>query len=183
MEDSKPTQQEKAAILKGIIKSRRSVFPKNYSDEKIDDEILEEILESANFAPNHKRTKPVRLKVFRGKEKSKFGLKLAEIYKSTTRPEVFLEKKYIDITNKISKTDTLLAICVNFSGLVPEWEEIASTAMSVQNMYLTCTVYGIGCYWSTPGMIVHLGDFLGLEENQRCIGLFYMGKVKEDQSS
>jgi len=63
--------------------------------------------------------------------------------------------------------------------LVPEWEEIAATAMAVQNMYLTSTANNIGCYWSTPGMMNHLGEFLGLEENQRCYGLFYLGNLQK----
>lgn len=170
----------KAAVLKEIIESRRSIFPKDYSGEKIEEEILNEILNSANFAPNHKKTKPWRFQVFRNEEKTELANKLAEIYKTTTRPEVFLEKKYLDITHKISNTDTIITISVNFSGLVPEWEEIAATAMAVENMYLTCTVHQIGCYWSTPGMIQHLGEFLNLEENQKCIGLFYLGKIKTD---
>ncbi|MBE2273077.1 MAG: nitroreductase [Flavobacteriales bacterium] len=163
-----------------MIESRRSIFPKDYSGEKIEEEILNEILNSANFAPNHKKTKPWRFQVFRNEKKLELANKLAEIYKTKTRPEVFLEKKYLDIPNKISNTDTLITISVNFSGLVPEWEEIAATAMAVENMYLTCTVHQIGCYWSTPGMIQHLGEFLNLEENQKCIGLFYLGKIKTD---
>ena len=170
----------KAAVLKEIIESRRSIFPKDYSGEKIEEEILNEILNSANFAPNHKKTKPWRFQIFRNEKKLELANKLAEIYKTTTRPEVFLEKKYLDIPNKISNTDTLITISVNFSGLVPEWEEIAATAMAVQNMYLTSTIHQIGCYWSTPGMIQHLGEFLNLEENQKCIGLFYLGKIKTD---
>ena len=170
----------KAAVLKEIIESRRSIFPKDYSGEKIEEEILNEILNSANFAPNHKKTKPWRFQVFRNEKKLELANKLAEIYKTTTRPEVFLEKKYLDIPNKISNTDTLITISVNFSGLVPEWEEIAATAMAVQNMYLTSTIHQIGCYWSSPGMIQHLGEFLNLEGNQKCIGLFYLGKIKTD---
>jgi nitroreductase len=57
-------------ILKEIIESRRSTFPKDYSGEEISQEILDEILNSANFAPNHKRTKPWRFRVFKGEEKA-----------------------------------------------------------------------------------------------------------------
>ena len=84
----------KAAVLKEIIESRRSIFPKDYSGEKIEEEILNEILSSANFAPNHKKTKPWRFQVFRNEKKLELAKKLAEIYKTKTRPEVFLEKKY-----------------------------------------------------------------------------------------
>lgn len=168
----------KAEILKNIIETRRSIFPKSYSKEEINEEVLSEILNSATFAPNHKRTKPWRLKVFRAEEKNQLGSKLADIYKQTTNSQTFLEKKYLDISDKISKSNTIVTISVNFSGLVPEWEEIAATAMAVQNMYLTATAHEIGCYWSTPGMINHLNDFLQLEENQKCIGLFYLGKTE-----
>lgn len=168
---------EKTTVLKDIIESRRSIFPKSYSTEEIEEEVLAEILNSANFAPNHKRTKPWRLKVFRSEEKDQLGAKLAEIYRQTTNSQTFLEKKYLDISEKISKSNVIVTICVNFSGLLPEWEEIAATAMAVQNMYLTASANEVGCYWSTPGMINHLNEFLGLEENQKCIGLFYLGKV------
>ena len=166
-----------ASVLKAIIEKRRSVFPKNYSEGLIKEEILAEILNSATFAPNHKKTKPWRLKVFRSEEKNQLGEKLAEIYKATVAPQNFLEKKYLDISNKISMADTIVTISVNFSGLLPEWEEIAATAMAVQNMYLTSAANEIGCYWSSPGMIQHLNEFLELEENQKCYGLFYLGNL------
>ena len=166
-----------SAILKQIIENRRSIFPKDYSEEEIPQNILDEILNAANFAPNHKKTKPWRFIEFKGNKKSELGKQLSEIYKSTTRPEAFLEKNYVDISSKMEKANVVLAVCINFSGLVPEWEEIAATAMAVQNMYLTCTANHVGCYWSTPGMKDHLGDFLGLEENQKCFGLFYMGMI------
>lgn len=168
---------DKAEVLKNIIETRRSTFPKSYSIEEIKEDILTEILNSATFAPNHKRTKPWRLKVFLDEEKNQLGEKLAEIYKQTTNPQAFLEKKYADISDKVSKSNVIITICVNFSGLLPEWEEIAATAMAVQNMYLTATAHEIGCYWSTPGMINHLNEYLNLDENQKCIGLFYLGKV------
>lgn len=168
---------KKSEILKEIIKNRRSVFPNEYSMDEIPQEILNEIINSAQFAPNHKRTKPWRFKIFKGEEKLNLGKKLQEIYKEITPESVFLSKKYEDIADKIEKSNAIISISVNFSGLVPEWEEIAATAMAVQNMYLTCTANEIGCYWSTPPMKDALKEFLHLEENQRCIGIFYLGKI------
>lgn len=171
---------DKSKILKEILQSRKSTFPQNYSTEKIEDSVLSEILESTKYVPSHKKTYPARFKVFRGEEKDQLGNQLAKIYQETTAPETFIAKKFEDIPHKISMADTVIAICIDFSGKVPEWEEIASTAAAVENMYLTCAVNGIGCYWSTPAMIRHLGGFLGLKENQKCYGLFYMGKLKPE---
>ena len=169
---------KKSEIVKEIIESRRSIFPKDYSGEDIPQEVLEEILNAANFAPNHKRTKPWRFKVFKNDEKQNLAKEIQRIYKETTPEHLFLEKKYLDFEDKISKSNAIITISVNFSGLVPEWEEIAATAMAVQNMHLTCAANNVGAYWGTPGMKDYLGKFLQLEENQKCYGLFFMGMIQ-----
>ncbi|WP_343685858.1 nitroreductase [Chryseobacterium gleum] len=167
----------KATILKEIIEERRSIFPKDYTDTEIPQEVLEEILHAATLAPNHKRTKPWRFKIFKGEEKAKLAAEMQAIYKATQPEQLFLEKKYNDIGFKINKADVVVSIIVNFSGMVPEWEEIAATSMAVQNMYLTCTANNIGCYWSSPKIVDHLKNSLTIEENQKCLGLFYMGSL------
>lgn len=47
-----------AQTLRHIISTRKSIFPPEYSDAPIAEEVLEEIISSADYAPNHKRTKP-----------------------------------------------------------------------------------------------------------------------------
>ncbi|WP_294324355.1 nitroreductase [uncultured Chryseobacterium sp.] len=169
---------KKSEILKEIIEQRRSIFPKDYTDAEIPQSILDEILSSATFAPNHKRTKPWRFKIFKGEEKAKLALEMQSIYKSTQPESLFLEKKYNDIGFKINTADAVVSIVVNFSGMVPEWEEIAAVSMAVQNMYLTCTANKIGCYWSSPKLVDHLKESLVIEENQKCLGLFYLGSLE-----
>ncbi|SIQ21689.1 Nitroreductase [Chryseobacterium sp. RU37D] len=167
-----------AKVLKQIIEQRRSIFPKDYSATEISQEILDEILHSVTFAPNHKRTRPWRFKLFRGEGKTKLASEMQAIYKATQPEQLFLEKKYNDIGFKINKADAIVSIVVNFSGMVPEWEEIAAVSMAVQNMYLSCTANNIGCYWSSPKIVDHLKESLTIEENQKCLGLFYMGNLK-----
>ena len=168
---------ENAKILKHIIEERRSVFPKDYTDQPISEHILDEVLSASVLAPNHKKTRPWRFKVFRNEDKNKLGEELQTIYKTISPPQTFLEKKYQDIGFKIGKANVVISIVCEFSGLVPEWEEIAATAMAVQNMYLTCTANRVGCYWSSPALVNHLQHSLKLEENQKCLGLFYMGML------
>jgi nitroreductase len=167
----------KAEILKEIIEQRRSIFPKDYTGAEVPQDLIDEILNSATFAPNHKRTKPWRFKIFRREEKSVLASEMQAIYKASQPEPLFLEKKYNDIGFKINKADTIVSIVVNFSGMVPEWEEIAAVSMAVQNMYLTCTANGIGCYWSSPKLVDYLKESLTIEENQKCLGLFYMGNL------
>lgn len=167
----------KTETLKTIIEQRRSIFPKDYTETEISQDVLDEILHSATLAPNHKRTKPWRFKIFKGEEKAQLASEMQSIYKATQPEQTFLEKKYNDIGFKINKANVVVSIVVNFSGMVPEWEEIAAVSMAVQNMYLTCTANEVGCYWSSPGIVSHLKDSLTIEENQKCLGLFYMGRL------
>lgn len=168
----------KKKVLKEILEQRKSSYPKDYSGEKIADKVVQKILDSTEFTPNHKRTKPWRFKVFREEGKAKLAMALAKASQISTNTE-FSEKKLKSIEEKFSQTDTIVSVSVNYSGKVPQWEELAATAMAVQNMYLTCTVHKVGCYLSTPKEAEYLKDFLNLDENQMCIGLFYMGKLKE----
>ncbi|KQM24955.1 nitroreductase [Chryseobacterium sp. Leaf201] len=167
----------KADVLKEIIEQRRSIFPKDYTETEISQDIIDEILNAATLAPNHKRTKPWRFKIFKGEEKAALASEMQAIYKASQPEHLFLEKKYNDIGFKINKADTVVSIVVNFSGMLPEWEEIAAVSMAVQNMYLTCTANGVGCYWSSPKIVDQLKESLTIEENQKCLGLFYMGNL------
>lgn len=167
----------RAKTLNHIIKTRRSVFPPQYTDEEISEEVLKEIVTSADYAPNHKRTYPWRLKVFKNEEKTKLATELMRLYKENTPESAFSERKYNEIGEKVQKSNVVITISINFSGQVPQWEEIAATAMAVQNMHLTCTANQVGCYWGTPSYMVHLKSFLGLEPQQECYGLFFMGKM------
>lgn len=166
----------KAEILSEIIKNRRSVFPESYTQEEIPVNIIEQILESANYAPTHKLTQPWRFTVIRKDAKAKLGAELGRIYKEVIPAEKFLQKKYDSFAQKTSQADVIIAINIQFhEDKVPNWEEIAATACAVQNMALTAEALNVGAYWSSPPLIDYLGDFLGLSENEKCYGLFYMG--------
>lgn len=166
----------KAEILSEIIKNRRSIFPESYTQEEIPTAIIEQILENANYAPTHKLTQPWRFTVIREDAKIKLGAELGRIYKETIPAEKFLQKKYDSFAQKTSQANVIIAINVQFhEDKVPAWEEIAAVACAVQNMALTAEALNVGAYWSSPPLIEHLGGFLGLGENEKCYGLFYMG--------
>lgn len=167
-------------ILSKIIKNRRSIFPASYIQKEIPKEIIEQILESANYAPTHKLTQPWRFVVIRNEAKANLAEELRRIYQETVPAEKFLQKKFDSFRTKTSQAECIIAINAQFSGKIAEWEEIAATACAVQNMALTAEALNIGAYWSSPGLISGLGDFLGLAENEKCYGFFYMGYHNEE---
>jgi len=167
-------------MIEAVICNRRSVFPDQYNDRPISREILERLLEAANWAPTHKRTEPWRFKVIHGAEsRENLGAFLRDKYLATdAKPQQFKAKK---LYNNPVKSAAVIAICMQRDPQesLPEWEEIAAVAMAVQNMWLTCTGLGIGAYWSSPGLIRHMGEFFELQPGERCLGFFYMGYYDE----
>ena len=62
-----------------LIKNRRATPPRLFSRKEISKEVLEHLLENANWAPNHKKTEPWRFKVYTGEAKNIFAKKAGEI--------------------------------------------------------------------------------------------------------
>lgn len=165
--------------IKHIIKQRRALFPPSYVPREIPKALLIELLECADMAPTHKLTEPWRFIVFRKDGLTKLADRLAELYKAHTPPDQFMQKKYETTRGKVMQSGAVIAIVTSYSGAVPQWEELAATSCAVQNLWLAASAAGIGGYWSSPGTVTHLGDFLSLGANEECLGFFYMGYHEE----
>lgn len=170
-------------MLSEIIKTRRSVFPAQYTQGTIPKQDLISILESARWAPNHRKTQPWRYKVLQGEALDQLGEFLASRYEKTDGFKKFKLKKLRENPSKASAIILIfMSRCEKES--VPEWEEIAATSMSVQNMWLTSHNLGYGAYWSSPKPFAPMTDFNAIEvcERERFLGFFYLGTCKkEDQ--
>ncbi len=163
--------------LKKAIRNRRARFPKTFNAKIPDPSLLDELFEAANWAPTHRRTEPWRYVVITGEAKERLKEEAISKYWQSVGedgPDQFKEKRII---SKIDLSPYVIAIVLHrdLKERVPEWEEIASVAMSVQNLWLTATELDIAGYWSSPKWAMELGDFLELKENERCLGLFYLG--------
>ena len=125
-----------------LIRQRRSVFPKDYTGEKVSDEVVLQFLENANWAPTHKLTEPWRFKIF-----CEDGLKLfAEFqannyYDQFFGSDKFLDKKYQKLLNSPLKCSHIISIGMHRSIEVPipEVEEISAVACLSPGTALTGT--------------------------------------------
>ena len=70
-----------------LIAERRSIFPKMYTGEIVDDAIIQDMLENANWAPTHRFTEPWRFNVFKGEGIKKLAEFQASLYKEKTTLE------------------------------------------------------------------------------------------------
>jgi len=169
--------------LEKLIKGRRALFPKQMSGESVPQSVIDNMLELANWAPTHRNTEPWRFKVYKGASKNALLDLCKECYVKTTPAEKFKSIKLEKIDKRKEQVSHIVAICMKRNTIVPEWEEIAATAMAVQNMWLALSETNkYGGYWSSPAYA--MGDdfrtFLKLEDDERCLGLFYIGTIAED---
>lgn len=165
--------------LAELIRSRRSVHPPAYNDKPIAQEEIAAVLEAARWAPTHKKTQPWRFVVIRSAARTRLADAIGEAYKEHT--EKFSEITFDKLRANALKSQVAIAICMKRDPKesLPEWEEIAAVGMAVQNLWLASHEKGIGGYWSSPGVIAHLGPFLQLGTDERCLGFFYMGYYDE----
>jgi nitroreductase len=165
--------------ISDYIRLRRSVYPEQFSNEEIRKEEILHLLENANYAPTHKLTQPWRFKIISAEKKSELGFILAEQMKLKTAPEQFSELTYNKLKSRPEKSSHVIAVCMfrDPKESLPEWEELAAVAMSVQNIWLSAVDFGIGMYWATPkpSSSEAISTFLHLENNEKCLGFLYLG--------
>lgn len=176
-------QEFNPAEISRLIKSRRSIYPAQYSEEIIKKDIIEEILESANWAPSHKLSEPWRFTVFSGLGLGKLGDFMSELYQEVaTAKGSFDEGKFQKLKSKPLMASHVISIGMkrDTKERIPEIEEVEAVACAVQNMQLTATAHGIGCYWGTGGVTYfeQAKSFFSLNAKDKLLGFLFLGYPK-----
>jgi nitroreductase len=167
-----------------LISRRRSVFPQFYTGEKVDDAIITQMLHNATLAPTHKLTQPWRFVVFTGDGIKKLADIQAQIYKDvTSRDGSFKEEKYQSQLTKPLLSSHIIAVCMlrDPKKSVPEIEEIGAVFCAIENIYLTATGHGVGCYLSTGGITYfdEAKPMFDLGGEDKLIGFIHVGIQKQ----
>lgn len=168
--------KEKIELISAVIRSRRSIYADAYLEQEIPDDIIEQLIVNATWAPNYKCTEPWRFTVLKGNHPQRLGAFILDYYQRNWTKEQFPPSRY-EATLNYPKNATIVAIIMQRSRKVQieEWEELAAVACAVQNLWLSCTALNIGGYWDSSAAAIAYGSQLALKENERCLGLFYMG--------
>ncbi len=169
-----------------IIKNRRATPPRFLAPEKIEDKIILQLLENANWAPNHKHTEPWRFYVYKGKAKQKLAEDIFRLLNKKAEEGVPVNLlKAEKLKTNIERVPVVIFIAAEFDKAkrIPEWEEVAAVAMAVQNMWLSATEMGLGAFWSTPKFLDLLKELLHLKAGQQPLGFFFLGHISMEYPS
>lgn len=169
-----------------LIKNRRATPPRFMAKKAIAEETIQQLLENANWAPNHKKTEPWRFKVYSGAAKNHLASQIYSVLKKQidAGAEINPQKaEKIKITLENVPVAIVIILERDIAERVPEWEEIAAVSMAVQNMWLTVTAMDLGGFWATPAFLPLLNEVLELKSRQKAMGFFYVGEIAMDYPS
>ena len=147
------------------IKGRRT--HKVFGPEPVDRELLGEVLELAQWAPNHHLTNPWRFRVL-GPES------LARL-KEAAGPEA---------ASKLDRAPTLVAASVVQNGdPIQDEEDVCATAAAVYIVLLAAHARGLVGYWRTPAVLRDPAgrEALGIGDNEKVLGLIHLGPQRQEQ--
>ena len=169
-----------------LLKTRRSVKPREMSGPGPSPAELETILTIGARVPDHGKLAPWRFIVFEGDARERAGEVIANIFAqnnpNATSAEIAIEKRRL--------TDAPLVIgVVSFTRphpKVPAWEQELSAGASAMNMVTAATALGYGACWLT-GWFAFDRDVLegfGLKADEKLAGFIHIGtpsKSSEDR--
>jgi len=168
-----------------LIRNRRSIKPEKYTGERVEDELIKNMLENASWAPNHGKTEPWKFIVFTNTGLQEFADFQATSYKNITPADQFIEAKYQKfLTVPLLCSHIIMIVLTRQESMkIPLNEEICAVACAVQNMLLTASANNIGAYWSTGGMTYKdvMRTFLHLGEHDLCLGMLYVGNYNAEE--
>ena len=169
---------KKEIVLENIL-HRRNTKPDKFTGEVIPDEIVHEMLSAAHWAPTHGNTEPWQFNVFTGEGKEVLASFLSEWMTEEGANEIKQNK----VLSRIQKSSHIISIGMKRGSnpKIPEIEELLSTAMAVQNMWLIAGAHDIGAYWSSgeKAFTDRMRDFIGLEPGDRSLGFLYLGSLDD----
>jgi nitroreductase len=142
------------------IRTRRT--HKAFAPEPVPRELLDELLELARWAPNHRLTNPWRFRVL--------GPEALERLKRAAGPEA---------ASKLDRAPTLIAATTTTTpdDPVQTEEDLCATACATYAVLLGAHARGLAGYWRTPGVLrtAEGRNALGIGEGERLVALIHLG--------
>ena len=169
-----------------LLKSRRSIKPREMTAPGPSPAELETILTIGARVPDHGKLTPWRFIVFEGDGRARAGEMIAKVFAAKNpnaqAAEIELEKRRL--------TDAPLVIGVVSSAKphpkVPAWEQELSAGASAMNIVTAATALGYGACWLTGWFAFdrEVLDGLGLKPDEKLAGFVHVGtpsKPAEDR--
>ena len=143
-------------------------------EKTVEQAMIERIINAAQAAPNHRKTRPLRVAVLRGDSRLAFGESVASVMSARGEEDHKVEKT----RTKYGRAPVVLAVASAPGGSETETaENNYAVAAGIQNMLLMIESFGLTALWSSPakGVEQQMNAFCGFPDGSTMIGLVYLG--------
>lgn len=152
-------------------------------------ETIEELLEAATWAPNHRLNEPWRFFVVAGEARERFGRAMAEdACRDLADPDGEPARSLADAqVKKALRAPVIIVVACDppASPKIEPIEDVCAVACGVQNLLLAAHARGLATKWSTGAACqsAHLKQFFGLTPEHQILGYIYLGYPDEVRSA
>lgn len=161
-----------SSVLSTIIKERRSIKT-GYTNKKVEESLIKELLSDAIWAPTHGLRQPWRF-IFVDKDHLPiFAKKVAATYKKDMQQN---REDYLNEPNAI------LVVVMEVPEMEKQWDEnFGATASLIQNFSLLAWEKQLGVVWKTNPHIYDpkVKEMLNVAENEKIVGFIHLGYFDE----
>jgi nitroreductase len=167
------------------IRTRRTT--KLYRSEPPSRDLIEQVLESAVWAPNHRLTEPWQFFVLSGDSLQRAAALRAQATEQTVvaASEEIRRSKGEEARRKALAAPVCIVVAAEQAADPTLGEEdYAATAAAIQNMLLSARGLGLAAFWGTGILVGYepFREFLGLSPTQRIVGLVQLGYGAQERS-
>lgn len=159
--------------IERIIHSRISAMTID-RDKPVDIDIIVRLTQAAQAAPNHRKTRPLRIAVIQDDARARFGEAVADTMRDNGDEAVKVEKT----RTKYLRAPVVLVVAAAQGKSDLETEENRyAVAAGIQNMLLLIESLGMTALWSTPakGTNDTMTSFCDFENTDHVVGIIYAG--------
>jgi nitroreductase len=160
------------------ITSRTSV--RRFLDRPVSRETIQQLLECAVRAPNHKLTEPWRFAVLTGTAKDRFaeiraGHRLKR-FSDPTSPEAQAAGEKVRREARETPVFIVVMVAVSRDDITRE-EDYAAAMMGIANLMTASQALGLGTYLRTGGMMrdPNLLELVQVPQDYRVVGIISLG--------
>jgi nitroreductase len=160
-----------------LLKTRRSMKPREMTGPGPSPAEIETILTIASRVPDHGKLTPWRFIVFEGDARARAGDVIAKVFakKNPSAPasDVEIEKK------RLTEAPQVIGV-VSFTKphpKVPPWEQELSAGASAMNVVTAATALGYGACWLTGWFAFdrNVLDAFGVKPDEKLVGFIHIG--------
>ena len=169
---------ESAARLFNAIATRRSFSLKEIAPDPIDLDLVEQMLEAANWAPSHGKTEPWRFVVYSGTARRIIGDAFGAAFRLLNPAQPAGSAGEQAQRDRVGQAPVWIALGMRPDPKMPEWEELIAVGSAIQNMHLMAGALGLAAKW-TSGAVArhdHVAAVVGFAPETHLLGFFYVGR-------